>query len=310
MYELERQSFGSHTRYHFYHKECGNGFSIVPAAGANVLQISFAHQHILDGYETPEALAIGKWGKSAVLFPFPNRLAGGRYTWNGKTYQFPINHAATGNAIHGFAREMAFEVQHVYLAREAASIRVSLDYDGRLAFYPFPFVLELEFSIFDDGVFQLGVSLENTGETALPFGFGWHPYFRLAGHADEHTLHLPASEQVLVGDNMIPTGERAQYNVFSKPKKVGDTVLDACFQYKKPKGKPTLALHQGGRQVKIFTPAKQFPFFQVFTPPHRESIALEPMTCNVDAFNNQQGLLTLHAGETWESTVEIQYNNV
>ena len=52
----------------------GNGFSIVPAVGANVLDIQFSGQSILDGHGTPEELEAGKWGKSTVLFPFPNRL--------------------------------------------------------------------------------------------------------------------------------------------------------------------------------------------------------------------------------------------
>lgn len=273
------------------------------------MQISFDHHNILDGYETPEELETGKWGKSTVLFPFPNRLANGRYKWNKKEYQFPINNAATGNAIHGFAREEAFEVQHVYLARDAASIRVFFDYLGHRACFPFPFSMEIEFSIFDDGVFQMEVSVENLGETSMPFGFGWHPYFRLAEYANEHSLKLPPCERVVINDNMIPTGGRALYGAFGKLQKVNDTVLDTCFQHGKLTGKPALVLRNANRELKIFAPAKQFPFFQVFTPPHRESIALEPMTCNVDAFNNKQGLVSLDPGEKWQGTVEIQVNS-
>src|SRR5437762_1084573 len=37
-----------------------------------------------------------------VLFPFPNRIRDGKYTWGQKNYQLSTNDSA-GNAIHGFA---------------------------------------------------------------------------------------------------------------------------------------------------------------------------------------------------------------
>ena len=61
----------------------------------------------------------------------------------------------------------------------------------------------------------------------------------------------------------------------------------------------------GGRRMTLKASAKHFPFFQVFTPPHRESIALEPMTCNVDAFNNGQGLVSLAADKSWKAGMEV-----
>ncbi|MFN0215071.1 MAG: hypothetical protein ACKVT2_12515, partial [Saprospiraceae bacterium] len=142
MYELTKTPFGKHTRFHLHNPLTGNGFSIVPAVGANVLDIQFSGQSILDGHNIPEELEAGKWGKSTILFPFPNRLKDGKYRWLGKEYQFPINNAATGNAIHGFVREEAFEVEYVFLSRNFASIRCFFDYTGDRPYYPFPFSLE------------------------------------------------------------------------------------------------------------------------------------------------------------------------
>jgi galactose mutarotase-like enzyme len=52
--------------------------------------------------------------------------------------------------------------------------------------------------------------------------------------------------------------------------------------------------------ILVLPPREQFLFFEVFTLPARSSIALEPMTCNVDAFHNREGLVELAAGESWE----------
>src|SRR4051794_1695138 len=38
-----------------------------------------------------------------ILFPFPNRIREGRFTWDGKTYELPCNDPTRSNAIHGFA---------------------------------------------------------------------------------------------------------------------------------------------------------------------------------------------------------------
>lgn len=49
------------------------------------------------------------------------------------------------------------------------------------------------------------------------------------------------------------------------------------------------------------------PYLQIYTPSHRKNIAIEPMTCATDAFNNKYGLLELDAKETfkWEIMLDI-----
>lgn len=310
MYELTKSPFGKHTRFDLQNPLTGNGFSIVPSVGANVLDIRFSGQGILDGYSTPEELEAGKWGKSSILFPFPNRLKDGKYRWRGNEYQFPINNAATGNAIHGFVRDEAFEVSFVFLAKNSANIRCYYDYLGERSYYPFPFSLEIEFYIHDNGKFEVLVEVENLHNGPMPLGFGWHPYFRLTEAAERHSLQLPPCEKVAIDKRMIPTGGRTQFNEFQTLTFVEDTVLDNCFHNTKTSGNYQLLLEGDGHYLSMKAPVAQFPFFQVFTPPHRESIALEPMSCNVDAFNNQQGLVSLPQNKKWKGKMSMEYRSV
>ncbi len=305
MYELEKTPFGKHTRYTLHHPETGNSFSIVPERGANLMDLTIGGAAILDGYGTPEELEVAKFGKSAVLFPFPNRLNHGKYEWLGQSYQFPINNAATDNAIHGFVRNEAFEVDYIFLAKDHASILCSLNYEGELDYYPFPFTLELEFMLHDSGAFTLEVACRNRHTAAIPVGFGWHPYFRLTDKVDDHLLQLPGCEKVLIQDRMIPTGEQTVFPDFQRKSRVGDAELDNCFQVAKADGSYKLLLDGAGKRLKVQASAKQFPYFQVFTPPHRSSIALEPMSCNVDAFNNGQGLVTLEPEREWKGKMSF-----
>ncbi|MFN0034469.1 MAG: aldose 1-epimerase [Saprospiraceae bacterium] len=306
MYELTKSPFGKNTRFDLRSPLTGNGFSIVPAVGANVLDIQFGGQSILDGYATPEELDAGKWGKSSILFPFPNRLDEGKYKWLGEQYQFPLNNAATGNAIHGFVRSEPFEPEYFFLAKTCASIRCFFDYAGDRAYYPFPFSMEIEFTIHDSGKFEMAVEVQNLHNHAIPVGFGWHPYFRLTEAANRHALQLPPCEKVSIDHRMLPTGGRAQFNDFQTLRLVEDAVLDNCFHNSKTAGNYQMALHGDGSQLTVKAAIGQFPFFQVFTPPHRESIALEPMTCNVDAFNNQQGLVSLAPDKKWKGKMALK----
>jgi len=46
----------------------------------------------------------------------------------------------------------------------------------------------------------------------------------------------------------------------------------------------------------------KYNFLQVYTPPHRKSIAIEPMTCAPNAFNNEQGLIILAPFESFSAS--------
>lgn len=273
--------------------------------GANIHSITFNHQEILDGYRSYEEMKTGKWGKSTVLFPFPNRLRDGKYQWLGQSYSFPLNNAATGNAIHGFARDHAFKVDKIELLPDAATLICDLHSQGHPAGYPFQFILQLKCTITDQQMFKLEVACRNLHHHAIPVGFGWHPYFQLAETADKHFLQLPPAEQVQIDDRMIPTGQRTPYTAFKDKKQLEHTVLDTCFRAT-GKGSYHLRLSgKGERTLRVSASAAQCPFFQVFTPPHRQSIALEPMSCNVDAFNNGEGLVALDPQKTWKTSVEV-----
>src|SRR6185436_18543598 len=110
MYRKRVEPFGPFKKITFFNDLNGNRFSCVPQYGACLVELVFGGISILDGYETPEGLIENHWSKSAFLFPFPNRLKDGKYSFEGKDYQFPINNASTGNAIHGYGKSRPMTV--------------------------------------------------------------------------------------------------------------------------------------------------------------------------------------------------------
>jgi len=301
MYEIKIVPFGEYNKYILEDTALGSGFSIVPEVGATVLDIWVAGASILDGYEGSEALKAGAWGKSAVLFPFPNRLRDGQYTWEGHAYQFPINNIDTGNAIHGFVRAMPFRVTDSTATIHSASITVAYSYDGHLSYYPFPFELELTFAM-EVNRFWMQVQVRNHYEHSIPMGFGWHPYFRLSERVEELELEVPMCDKVMIDDRMIPTGALESFTEFADGRVVGDSFVDNCFL---AGGSYQLIIRGAHRKLSVLANNDDFPYFQVFTPPHRTSIALEPMSCTIDAFNNGGGLVRLAPGATWSASMEL-----
>jgi hypothetical protein len=112
---------------------------------------------------------------------------------------------------------------------------------------------------------------------------------------------------VEIDARMIPTGKRIPYVDFQDERLLGDTQLDTCFAALPTESIVRAKLRAPGHALNIEAPRDRFPFFQVFTPPARNSIAVEPMTCNVDAFHNREGLVELPPGELWTVSFKIAH---
>ena len=53
-----------------------------------------------------------------------------------------------------------------------------------------------------------------------------------------------------------------------------------------------------------------FNYLQLYIPPDRSSIAIEPMTCSVDAFNNGDGLIILEVAEVIKASCGFELINL
>ena len=87
---------------------------IQPSRGANCLYF----KHIPSGIsalrtydpDTVEELDNPFLYGTPLLFP-PNRIKGGKFTYDGREYALPINEEATGCFLHGTLHETPFEVE-------------------------------------------------------------------------------------------------------------------------------------------------------------------------------------------------------
>ncbi len=122
-------------------------------------------------------------GRAPVLFPIVGALAEDTLRVDGQGYTMPK---------HGFARRSAFTL--VEQAANRAVFRLE-DSAGTRASYPFAFALDMAFTI-SGMTLAMEARVHNTGDTPLPFSFGFHPAFAwpLPGGADK-TAHRVVFEQ-------------------------------------------------------------------------------------------------------------------
>jgi aldose 1-epimerase len=239
-----------------------------------------------------------------LLSPFPNRIKDGCYTWEGNDYQLVLNHAAEGHAIHGLVWDKPFVVQSIEANDREAKATLAYQYDGQDRAFPFAYYLELNLRFTAQGLTIQAVVI-NTGQRTMPFGLGWHPYFSTGNPIDGWEVTLPTTSLYAVDDRMIPTSEHEPYTDFATPTIYSTTHLDTCFSVMANEaGMAVTTIHDPIAgitfEVKQEVGVGKYNFLQVYSPTNRQSLAIEPMTCAPDAFNNGLGLISLGSKESME----------
>lgn len=224
-----------------------------------------------------------------VLFPFPNRIRDGRFTFQGQSY-------TVDPPRHGFVRDKAWQVVATGASdEEGAWVRSRFDATDSAAQilqqFPFPFVLEMTYRLRDERL-ELELTAQNTGERAMPAGFGIHPYFHKPGAGQ---ICVPANKRWELVDS-LPTGKlldvEGQFDL-REPRGLEELQLDDIFTdlivNEAGLGWGCIANRDSWENTFIEFDAAQFPNVVVYTPPPpRQAICIEPNTCPTDAFNLQE----------------------
>lgn len=260
---------------HQYEISHGRYTAVLTEVGANLRSLSLDGRELLWTFEAHEA-PLDYQG--AQLAPWPNRIADGRYDFDGQEHQVPINEPERHTALHGLVHDKSFElVEHT---SSSVTQRVLLtEEDG----WPFRLLVEIRHGLGDDGLL-VDVTAANVGDRPLPYGYGVHPYF--AFPLDQLTLELPFNRELLVDpDRLLPleiAPVTAEHD-FTSARPLGDAVFDTAFTAPRV---PHWEVGLVGPEhtVRVWGDAST-PWVQVFTHPDRHTIAVEPMTCGPDAFN-------------------------
>lgn len=233
--------------------------------------------------------------ESSILFPFPNRLAQGKYTFEGQQYQFPENDFGKPNALHGMVFDKLFVLTDQGKDDTRAWATTRLSDTGDNASYPFPFELEITYALSHHSL-SIAFKVTNKGDTRMPFGLGWHPYFNLGQHISHCALQLPGGYEIEVDGYMIPNGKKSPSTCFDSYRPLDGLSLDTCFEIREVQDENSTFVKLNDTQALEIWQDRHHPFIQVFTPGDGNTIAIEPMTCGINALNTGEGLQALAPG--------------
>ncbi|MGB4135714.1 MAG: hypothetical protein WA971_04070 [Microbacterium sp.] len=276
----------------------GSTTAVVDERGATVLSFEHAGRRHLIG---PDEAAPDLGHHGAVLAPWPGRLAGAVYEFEGRRRTAPVNDAL-GHAIHGFAFRRRWQVLS---QRDACvSLGVAL-YDKEV--YPFAVELRVRYSL-DVAGLRCDAEWVHRGDGVAPFGLGFHPYLSPGGgRVDEWTLTLAAAA-VIEGSpqTRLPLPPRGPDDRdFTAGRRVGAETFSRAYGAlpRDREGRARLHLSAAGQPSLEMTLSSALGWVQVFTGDnpdprwHRRGLALEPQTCPADSFNSGRDLLRLADGE-------------
>jgi aldose 1-epimerase len=272
--------------------------TIVPEIGAGLASLCWDGKPVLrccqnSADASPFDLALN------VLAPFSNRISGG-FAFAGVRNTVAPNLVGEPYPIHGDACQRKWEVESV--TPRAATLSLP---QGEIG--PFRYSAQLIYQLSEERL-EVALSLRNTGKTAQPFGFGFHPWFprseqtRISFHADgfwpEDARHLPTTEAPV----LLPLGLR-----FDVLRPLPESWINAGFS-----GWAGQALvRQGPGAVSVQVAADGLSTALLYAPdPSAGFFCFEPVSHPVDAHNlaGYPGLIVLTSGEVADCRMTLEWS--
>ena len=290
--------------------EDDNGTSavIIPGCGAIlhafIIKRGNTSLNVIEGYESKddfEKNLTSKGFRGCKLSPFVCRITKGEYVYNGKLYKIK-KYYDRDNALHGLLYDQQFTLLDEEQDEDHASVSMRHEYRGSDPGYPFHYDCTVTYSLEKENSLVVTTEIFNRTKEPIPVQDGWHPYFTLGKKLDELQLSFLSNEVVEFNDNLIPTGELIPYKEFHQLKILGNKFFDNCFvvDFHMVSGSsPACILRDPVENIQIeICPDKSYPYLQFYTPPSRNSIAIENISGAPDAFNNGMGYNVLSPGES------------
>ncbi|HWJ92254.1 MAG TPA: aldose epimerase family protein [Flavisolibacter sp.] len=173
----------------------------------------------------------------AIVGRYANRIAGGRFTLHGKTYQLPLN--TPPNHLHGGPN--GFHCR-VWTFESVSKKEISLSYfskDGEEG-YPGNLSVKVKYALAGR---ELSIEYEATTDQPTILNLTSHPFFNLNGQGNgtilQHVLQVHADRYNPINEDMIPEGidtvEGGPFD-FRKPREIGERIDNGSIQLKNGSG--------------------------------------------------------------------------
>lgn len=254
---------------------------IIPEMGMNTLGLVVDGEEIL---RMPDK--IGELEKSPcaygipLLFP-PNRTESGKFIYNNKKYELPVNETSFNNHIHGVLNRVEFRV----LKLSKSEITASYQNQGEI--FPFPFEIKVTYRLEDRGYVQK-FKITNIGNQPMPVVFGLHTTF-----IDKKWIRVPIGYKWEQNNCHIPTGKLLQLNLMEREYRKGTSDYGAVsgFFTAKPHKIDENTVEIGNMSYSVSDNFNQWILWN--NGGNQGFISIEPQCGAVNALNSGIGRLDL-----------------
>ena len=284
-----------------------NCYSWLPRGEGESDEVLWAEPGFAGGAGRPSGSGI------PILFPFPGRIGGGRFTWQGRTFELPEGDGR-GNALHGFVLDRPWRVSSREEACVTSTFRASRDLEGWDSLWPADFELTCRYEI-GPNTLSCTITVANPSSSVLPCGLGLHPYFRLEADHPDARLELPVTKEYEL-EGLIPTGVQRRLSDASDrgvqwplAARSWDNVY-GNLGGADDRNSAVAVDGARGRRVTISWDRRCFPYTVVYTPGHRKAVCIEPYSTLPDAFALEakgipSGRWSIEPGASIEATVTL-----
>jgi aldose 1-epimerase len=309
-------------RLSYYHSDearKSQSVRICPETGANLFSYEFGGKELLHSPGQLGALQKGGGG-TPILYPTPNRVRDGRFTFEGRDFSFSDDGRTT---LHGLVLRIPWRSANPVFDGtapnvKAVSIRLWVDFEPGMAHFdrfPIRHRLELTYRLEATGI-TARFAVFNLDSERLPFGIALHPYFNILGLRAETFVQVPAEKKMEATPDLLPTGallalDGASFDL-RQPRALSELSLDDVFWGMRPDRPAGYEARDLGLRVSL--PASEdFTHMVVYTPAGRPFFCLENQTCSTDAHNlhargltDESNLLIVEPGSSWTGWVEFR----
>lgn len=285
----------------------GYGYeAVITQSGAALRSLTYQGRDLIDGF-AEDQMSYG--GRGQVLMPWPNRIRDGRYCFDGVTNQLALTEPSRSNASHGLVRWATWTP----LGRRDNEITLGYRVMAQTG-YPWTVDVQITYVLGRDGL-EVIQDARNQSRTTAPYAQGAHPYLVCGeGPIDTWSLELPAATRLLTDDErLLPIGrepvDRTPYD-FRTAREIGDVVFNHCFGQltdsaataeteRWPQAYAAVRVSNGTHTTGLWVDAT-WPWLMLYsgddTATPRRSLAVEPMSAPVDAFNSGEDVIRLEPG--------------
>ena len=301
MMQIEQITNTNHLLNQIHIKNNSISARIYPNLGGSIQELAVNNVNIIDGINNDQS-GLDDYAttyKSSILFPFPNRIEDGTYEFMGVKLQLPLNEPAVNNAIHGLVYNKEFAVTFTESDEKLARVVLAYKSNGSTPGFPFPFELKLTYKILATGSLKLTFDLVNLGSLPFPYGMGWHPYF-VAEQLKANKLSFPSKDFYECDNRSIPV--KTLPSTLPSSFKMEDKTFDDAYSLLKSEAE----FESDSYRLNLDFDYTDGSYLQIYTPPHGKSMAIEPMTCIANSFNNKIGFKELAPGESDSWTIHLR----